>query len=78
MQELFRMFGLKFFMYYNDHSPAHFHVRNADGEAIFGIDPVRLIESKRMKPKDLLLAEALVEEKKQEIIAKWNEIHLTK
>jgi len=28
-----------------------------------------------MKPKDLVLAEALITEKKEEIIAKWNEIH---
>jgi hypothetical protein len=28
-----------------------------------------------MKTKDLTLAEALIEEKKDEIIAKWKEIH---
>jgi hypothetical protein len=28
-----------------------------------------------MKPKDLVLAEALVEERREEIIKKWNEFH---
>jgi hypothetical protein len=53
----------------------HIHVRNADGTAKFEVDPVKLIESKGMKIKDLALAEALIEEKKQEIIDKWREIH---
>ncbi len=28
-----------------------------------------------MKPRDLVLAEALVQERKEEIINKWNEFH---
>ena len=56
--------------------PIHIHVRNADGIAKFDVIPeVKLIESKGMKPKDLVLAEALVEEKKEEIIKKWEEFH---
>lgn len=34
MPEIFRMFGLRFFFYANDHKPVHVHVENADGEAI--------------------------------------------
>jgi hypothetical protein len=33
MPELFRMFGMRFFFYMNDHLPIHVHVKNADGEA---------------------------------------------
>ena len=73
MPELFRMFGMKFFFYSLEHLPIH--VRNADGEAKFELEPVSLIFSKGMKPKDLVLAEALVVERKDEIIAKWKEIH---
>lgn len=36
---------------------------------------VTLVEAKGMKTKDLLLAEALIQERKLEIITKWNEIH---
>ena len=75
MPELFRMFGMKFFFYSLEHLPIHIHVRNADGTAKFEVDPVRLVESKGMKLKDLTLAEALVEEKREEIIEKWKNIH---
>jgi len=75
MPEIFRMFGMKFFFFSLEHLPIHIHVRNADGTAKFEVEPVKLIESKGMKPKDLVLAEALVEERKEEIISKWNEFH---
>jgi len=69
------MFGMRFFFYSLEHLPIHIHVRNSDGTAKFEVDPVRLVESKGMKVRDLGLAEALVEERKDEIIAKWKEIH---
>ncbi len=37
----------------------------------FEVENVKLIESKGIKPKDLVLAEALIEERKEEIIKKW-------
>ncbi len=52
----------------NDNLPIHIHVKNADGEARCEVENVRLIESKGIKPKDLILAEALIEERKEEII----------
>jgi hypothetical protein len=75
MPELFRMFGMRFFFYSLEHLPIHIHVRNADGEAKFELEPVKLIFSRGMKPKDLVLAEALVSERRDEIVAKWKEIH---
>jgi len=76
MPELFRFFGMKFFFYSLEHLPIHIHVRNADGEARFEVQPeIRLTESRGMKTKDLSLAEAIIEEKKEEIIKKWNEFH---
>lgn len=75
MPEIFRMFGMRFFFYMNEHLPIHVHVRNSDGEARFEVEDVKLIESRGMKPKDLVLAEALIGERKDEIIQKWNEIH---
>ncbi len=76
MPELFRMFGMKFFFFSLEHQPVHIHVRNADGKAKFNILPeISLVEAKGMKPKDLVLAEALITERKEEIIKKWKEIH---
>ncbi len=74
MPELFRMFGMRFFFYMNNYLPIHIHVKNADGEARFEVEIVRLIESKGIKPKDFVLAQALIEEKKEEIIKKWKEV----
>jgi hypothetical protein len=71
MPELFRMFGMKFFFYSLEHLPIHIHVRNADGVAKFDLEPeIILIEAKGIKPRDLVLAEALIQERKEEIIKK--------
>jgi hypothetical protein len=75
MPEIFRMFGMKFFFYSLEHLPIHIHVRNADGTAKFEIDPIKLIESHGIKTKDLVLAEALVEENKELITRKWQQFH---
>ena len=76
MPELFRMFGMKFFFFSLEHNPIHIHVQNGDGKAKFNLIPeIKLIEAKGMKPKDLVLAEALINERREEIIAKWHEIH---
>jgi len=70
------MFGMKFFFFSLEHTPIHIHVRNSDGTAKFNLSPkIKLVEAKGMKPKDLVLAEALILDKKDEILAKWNEIH---
>ena len=75
MPEIFRMFGMKFFFYSLEHLPIHIHVRNADGTAKFEVSPVKLVESHGIKPKDLVLAEALVEEHKELIATKWQQFH---
>jgi hypothetical protein len=76
MPELFRMFGMRFFLYSLEHLPIHIHVRNADGVAKFDVEPiVTLVEAKGIKPKDLVLAEALINERKEEIITQWKKIH---
>lgn len=75
MPEIFRMFGMKFFFYSLEHLPIHIHVRSADGTAEFEVNPVRLVESHGIKPKDLVLAEALVEQHSELIISKWHEFH---
>jgi hypothetical protein len=69
------MFGMKFFFYSLEHLPIHIHVRNADGTAKFGLNPIRLVESFGMKTKDLVLAEVLVEKNKDLIVSKWQEFH---
>ncbi len=73
MPELLRIFGLRFFFYSNDHEPPHVHVRNADGEARFTIEPLNCIENKGLKNKDVYLAESIIEENKHIFLARWAE-----
>ena len=73
MPEIFRMFGLRFFFYSNDHKPVHIHVENADGEARFTIsdNAIELVISHGMKKKDLKLAESLIKENRKVILEAW-------
>ena len=74
MPEIFRIFGMRFFFYSHEHEPMHIHVENADGEAKFEIRStyVLLIENYGIKPKDLKLAEKILEENKDLAIYEWN------
>lgn len=75
MPTLFIVFGLRFYFYSNEHLPIHVHVRNADGEAKFEVETVKLVSNKGLKNKDLSLAVAIIEENKEIIISKWKEYH---
>lgn len=75
MPEIFRMFGLRFFFWSREHEPIHVHVESSDGEAKFDIlsECVVLKENNGVKPKDIKLAESILEENKELAISKWNE-----
>ena len=61
--------------YSNEHLPIHIHVRNADGEAKFELEEVKLVSNKGLKNKDINLAQSLIEENREIIIAKRHEYH---
>jgi len=44
MPELTRFFGIIIAMYYNDHSPPHFHARYGADQAVIRIDTGEVIE----------------------------------
>lgn len=73
MPEIFRMFGIRFFFFSNEHLPIHIHIKNSDGTAKFGIKPVTIIENNGIKSKDLHLAESIIEENEEIIEKRWNE-----
>ena len=76
MPEVFRMFGLRFFFFANEHLPIHIHVQNADGRAKFYISPkVKLASNKGLKQSDLKLAESIIEENETIIIKAWEVFH---
>lgn len=75
MPTLLILFGLRFFFYTRDHEPIHVHVKSGDGEAKFEIeDEVVLVENKGLKPKDLKLAESILEENKENFREEWKKV----
>lgn len=76
MPTLFILFGLRFYFYSEEHLPIHIHVKNANGQAKFNVEPeIELVYNKGLKQKDLNLAEKIINENKEIIIARWNEYH---
>jgi hypothetical protein len=73
MPELFRLFGIRFFFFSNEHLPIHVHIENGDGDAKFAINPVRLISNNGIKNKDIKLAESIIEENEELIEKRWKE-----
>jgi len=76
MPEVFRIFGMRFFFFANEHLPIHIHVQNADGRAKFYVLPkVKLVVNKGLKASDIKLAESVIEENKTTIIKAWEVFH---
>ena len=73
MPELFRLFGIRFFFFSNEHLPVHVHIENGDGDAKFQINPVKLISNNGIKNKDIKLVESIIIENEQLIEKRWNE-----
>ncbi len=73
MPELFRLFGIRFFFFSNEHLPIHVHIENADGDAKFELSPVRLVKNNGVKNKDIKLAESVIEENEELIRMRWKE-----
>jgi hypothetical protein len=44
MPEIARFFGISILMYFNDHSPPHFHARYNEHVAVFGIVDAAITE----------------------------------
>lgn len=70
MPEISRFFGLIITMYYNDHSPPHFHVRYGDHKAVVAIDGPRLLEGK-LGPRAVGLIMEWAALHHEELLADW-------
>lgn len=76
MPEVFRMFGMRFFFFANEHLPVHIHVQNGNGRAKFHISPkVKLVLNKGLKASDIKLAKTVIVENKTTIIKAWEVFH---
>jgi len=76
MPTLLRLFGLRFFFWSREHKPIHVHVENSDGIAKFEIETeVRLVENHGLQPKDIKLAESILEENREVFKMEWKKYH---
>ena len=75
MPTVLDLFGLKFIIFTADHQPPHCHVKSSNGAAKFIIhEEVKLVES-TLKPRELKLAEYVLEETLENIRDAWKKIH---
>lgn len=74
MPTLFRIFGLRFYFYSDEHLPVHVHVESGDGNAKIVVSPeVRVEYNHGMKPRDLRNAVEYATLLKDKIINAWGE-----
>ncbi len=74
MPEVFRIFGMRFFFFANEHLPIHIHVQNADGRAKFQVSPkVKMVHNRGLKSSGIKPAEAVIEEN-ETILIKAGEV----
>ncbi|MDH6341438.1 hypothetical protein M2480_000190 [Parabacteroides sp. PFB2-12] len=73
MPTLLILFGLRFYFFTRDHEPIL--IESSDGEAKFEIETeVKLVYNRGLKPKDIKLAESILEENKENFINEWKKI----
>lgn len=74
MPEVFREGGYRFFFFSLEGTePPHIHVESAEKYAKFWLEPVALVESRRMNSAELTKVRKIIEKRRNEIITKWNE-----
>ena len=71
--------GFRFYIYYNDHTPAHVHVEKAEGEVLIHIGDEKttpsLREVRRMSFTNVKKALAIAVREQQRLIIHWRRIH---
>ncbi len=67
---------MRFVFFSNDHDPIHIHVIKGKGRvkeyAIWQVEPeIALMENNGLKPNELKMAEMVIEENREIIVASW-------
>ncbi len=73
MPTIFVLFGFRFMFYSNDHEPIHVHAVRGNSGAKFKLFPVRMVANKGLKPSEVKLVEAVIEDNQEMIAEHWNE-----
>lgn len=76
MPTILQLFGLKFRIYVRDHEPIHVHVIGQDGEAKFQVEgEIKLVQNHGLKPRQIKMAEIVIEENQEYIVNEWVKIY---
>lgn len=73
MPELCRFFGITVLIYFDDHSPPHFHVRYNDDKASISINDLAIVTG-NLSPRTLGLVKEWAELHRAELLDNWNMI----
>ena len=76
MPEICRFLGIKFFMYFNEHNPPHFHVEYNEHKASIEISNLGVMEGK-LPAKVLGLVVEWAESNQEALLHNWNTIKTT-
>lgn len=71
MPEISRFFGIIIAMYYNDHSPPHFHARYGAQSAAVTIETLELLEG-TLPPRALGLVSEWAAKHRAELMRNWD------
>ena len=70
MPEVSRFFGIIIAMYYNDHSPPHFHARYGDQKALISIESLTILRG-QLSPRVLGLVVEWASAHQSELMEDW-------
>jgi hypothetical protein len=74
MPTVMRREGWRLFFYSNEGSePPHVHIESADGAAKLWLDPVSLVGSSGIRPRELRRMERLVNSQREALLDAWHE-----
>ena len=71
MPQISEFFGIQIYMYWNDHSPAHFHARHSEFEILVDIQEGTVIKG-AMPASQLKLILAWAELHRKELLTNWD------
>ena len=77
MPEISRFYGIVIKMFFQDHSPPHFHAEYQGHEALFDIQTCEVIKGKLPKRAKMLVIEWILEHR-QELMTNWEKARIPK
>jgi len=79
MPKVWEEAGFRFYVYYNDHAPAHVHVEKAEGEVLIVLGDAQtkpsIREVRGMSFANAKRALRIAVREQQQFIARWRHIH---